>query len=246
MSSKRSRVHPPYKTKYRVTNWASYNKALVNRGNLRLWISPDAIANWNAKPNERRRGGQPKYSDLAIETALTLGLAYHLPQRQTEGFVTSIFELMSLHLDISDHTTLCEDSSRRCCLRFQRYLQGCRRPPGTCSRAASQERAGQHSCATGEESVSQAHRKGRSTTLENGDRISQAGQGREHVLQIQINDRRQASISGPGHPENRSDPRLQHPQSDVRTRSPEVCCDQRLKRASDPTVDLKLIRATTP
>jgi transposase len=106
MSSKRSRVHPTYKTKYRVTNWASYNKALVNRGNLRLWISPDAIANWNAKPNERRRGGQPKYSDLAIETALTLGLVYHLPLRQTEGFVTSIFELMSLHLDIPDHTTL--------------------------------------------------------------------------------------------------------------------------------------------
>ena len=56
MSSKRSRVHPPYKTKYRVINWATYNKALVDRGNLRLWISPDAIANRNAKPRERRRG----------------------------------------------------------------------------------------------------------------------------------------------------------------------------------------------
>jgi hypothetical protein len=60
MSSKRSRVHPPYKTKHRVTNWASYNKTLVDRGNLRLWISPDAIANWNAKPSTRHRGGQPK------------------------------------------------------------------------------------------------------------------------------------------------------------------------------------------
>jgi hypothetical protein len=44
MSTKRSRVHPPYKTKCRVTNWASYNKMLVNRGNLRLWISLDAIS----------------------------------------------------------------------------------------------------------------------------------------------------------------------------------------------------------
>jgi IS5 family transposase len=106
MSTKRSRVHPPYKTKYRVSNWASYNKALVYRGNLRLWISPDAIANWNAKPSKQRRGGQAKYSNLAIETALTLRLVYRLPLRQTEGFVTSIFDLMGLHLDVPDHTTL--------------------------------------------------------------------------------------------------------------------------------------------
>ena len=106
MSSKRSRVHPPYKTKYRVTNWASCNKALVDRGDLRLWISPDAVANWNAKPSERRRGGQQKYSDLAIETDLTLGLVDHLPLRQTGGFVTSMFDLMGLHPDVPDHTTL--------------------------------------------------------------------------------------------------------------------------------------------
>jgi len=106
MSTKRSRVYPPYKTKYRVTNGVSYNETLVSRGNLRLWISPDAIANWNAKPSKRRRGGQHKYSNLAIETALTLRLVYHLPLRQTEGFVTSIFDLMGLHLDVPDHTTL--------------------------------------------------------------------------------------------------------------------------------------------
>ena len=112
MSSKRSRVHPPYKIwkhcfqVYRVTNWATYNQALVDRGNLRLWISPDAIANWNAKSQERRRGGQPKYSNLAIETALTLRVIYDLPLRQTEGFATSIFDLMGLHLDVPDHSTL--------------------------------------------------------------------------------------------------------------------------------------------
>jgi len=106
MSSKRSRVHPPYKTKYRVSNWANYNQALVKRGSLGIWISPNAIASWNAKPSERRRGGQQKYSNLAIETALTLGLVYHLPLRQTEGFVASIFKLMGLHLDVPDHSTL--------------------------------------------------------------------------------------------------------------------------------------------
>ncbi len=106
MPSKRSRVHPPYKTKYRVTNSAEYNQALVDRGNLTLWISPYAIATWNPKPHRRRRGAQPKYSGLAIETALTLGLVYHLPLRQTEGFLISLFELMGLELDVPDHTTL--------------------------------------------------------------------------------------------------------------------------------------------
>jgi hypothetical protein len=48
MSTKISRVYPPYKTKYRATNGASYNETLVRRGNLKLWISPDAIANRNA------------------------------------------------------------------------------------------------------------------------------------------------------------------------------------------------------
>ena len=50
MSSKRSRVHPPYKTKYRVTNWAIYNQALVRRGTLGLWISPDAIVSCGLPP----------------------------------------------------------------------------------------------------------------------------------------------------------------------------------------------------
>jgi len=54
----------------------------------------------------RQRGGQPKYSNLAIETVLTLRLLFHLPLRQTEGFLTSIFGIMGLALSVPDHTTL--------------------------------------------------------------------------------------------------------------------------------------------
>ena len=64
-----------------------------------------SLSNWNAKPSGHR-GGQQKYSDLAIETALTLRLLFHLPFRQTEGFLLSIFDLMEVHLDAPDHTTL--------------------------------------------------------------------------------------------------------------------------------------------
>jgi hypothetical protein len=105
MPSTKSRVHPKYKTKYRVSNWSDYDRALVERGNLTIWLSPDAIAQWNAKPS-RRRGGQRKYSDLAIETALTLRLLFQLPLRQVEGFLRSVFDLMGLALDVPDYTTL--------------------------------------------------------------------------------------------------------------------------------------------
>ena len=53
-----------------------------------------------------KRGGQRQYSDLAIETALTLRLIFHLPLRQTEGFLTSIFGMLGLALSAPDHTTL--------------------------------------------------------------------------------------------------------------------------------------------
>ncbi len=100
-----SRVHPKYKTKYRVTNGASYDRALVQRGDITLWLSPEAVASW--KPRRTGRpGGQPKYSDLAIETALTVRLVFHLPLRQTEGFLSSLFKMMELDLTAPDHTTL--------------------------------------------------------------------------------------------------------------------------------------------
>ena len=100
-----SRVYPTYKTKYRVANWASYDRALVGRGDVTLWVSPDAIATW-APAGVGTRGGQRQYSDVAIETALTLRLVFHLPLRQTEGFLHSLFGMMGLELVAPDHTTL--------------------------------------------------------------------------------------------------------------------------------------------
>jgi len=63
-----SRVHPKYKTKYRVSNWAEYDRALAQRGDITLWISADAADTWSPEPS-RKRGGQRKFSDQAIETA---------------------------------------------------------------------------------------------------------------------------------------------------------------------------------
>ena len=101
----KSRVHPKYKTRYRVENWPEYEQSLVRRGEITLWLSPDAIESWRAVPSGRR-GGQKRFSDTAIETGLTLRLLLRLPLRQTEGFLRSLFELMGADLDVPDHTTL--------------------------------------------------------------------------------------------------------------------------------------------
>jgi hypothetical protein len=53
-----SRVHPKYKTRYRVTNWANFDKALAQRGDITLWISPAAFKPWNAKASGKRGAPQ--------------------------------------------------------------------------------------------------------------------------------------------------------------------------------------------
>jgi len=74
----RSKIHPNDKTRYRVTNWPEYDKGLVDRGSLTIWLSPDALKSWTPRKNGRR-GGQKRYSDGAIALALQLRLVFSLP-----------------------------------------------------------------------------------------------------------------------------------------------------------------------
>ena len=101
----KSRVHPTYKTKYRVSNWPEYERALVQRGDITLWLSAGATDAWTPSPSGRR-GAARKFSDLAIETALTLRLVFGLPLRQAEGFLRSVLSVMRVDLEAPDHTTL--------------------------------------------------------------------------------------------------------------------------------------------
>jgi hypothetical protein len=66
------------KQKQRVTNWAEYNEGLRRRGDLTVWINEDAIGLWSAA-RRTTRGGQRRYSNLAIELCLTLGRARSAP-----------------------------------------------------------------------------------------------------------------------------------------------------------------------
>lgn len=93
------------KQKHRVTNWPEYNEGLRQRGDLTVWISEDALSLWSA-PRRTTRGGQPHYSDLAIEMCLTLGLAFKQSLRQTQGLMRSIARLLGVAITVPDFSTL--------------------------------------------------------------------------------------------------------------------------------------------
>lgn len=94
------------RTTYRLKNWRAYNRALIQRGSLTVWVSQEALDAWEYDgPNQH--GGQFTYSDLAIETCLKLRLIYKLALRQSQGFVASIFQILGLdELPIPDYSTL--------------------------------------------------------------------------------------------------------------------------------------------
>ena len=96
-AGKSSRVNRQYKKKYRIRNWREYERGLRSRGDVTIWLSEDAIAAWIPAKNGLR-GGQRRYSNLAIRTALTLRVVFGLPLRQTEGFLDSLLSLMSRDL----------------------------------------------------------------------------------------------------------------------------------------------------
>src|SRR5208282_728663 len=99
------RRHHFGKMKFKVRNWASYEAGLRRRCSLTLWVTDEAIAKWQAPPRQSL-GGQAHYSDMAIEIALMLRLTFHLPLRQTEGFMESIFALLGVTVSAPDHSTL--------------------------------------------------------------------------------------------------------------------------------------------
>ncbi len=88
-----------------MTNWAAYDIALRQRGSLTVWFTEAAIAAWKAEPRATP-GGQPRYSALAITTALTLRAVFRLALRQTEGLIASILRLLGLDLAAPDHSTI--------------------------------------------------------------------------------------------------------------------------------------------
>ena len=102
---KRKQTRSRPKTLYRVKNWSEYDKALVQRGSITIWLSDDLEEKWRYA-GEKQLGGQFEYSAEAITIMLTVKNVFHLPNRATEGFVRSIFAIRKVNLPVPDHTTL--------------------------------------------------------------------------------------------------------------------------------------------
>lgn len=100
-----ARRHKFAKKRYRLSSWPVYNESLRQRGDLTIWVTGAALGQWSA-PRRSTRGGQPKYSDMAITICLTLGVVYKLPLRQTQGLMRSIAKLLRLEVPVPDFSTL--------------------------------------------------------------------------------------------------------------------------------------------
>lgn len=95
------------KIAYRVRNWKDYNRSLINRGNLTIWFSDNAIKSWYQKPQKnKKRGRSCIYSDAYIELALTIRTLFHLPLRATQGFLEGLILMLGLNLQVSHYSRL--------------------------------------------------------------------------------------------------------------------------------------------
>ena len=95
--------HHISKMRYVLTNWPQYEAGLRRRGSLMLWITQDAIDAW-AATRRPTPGGQPIYSDSAIQPCLMLRTAFELALRQAEGLTLSVVELLRCELALPDQT----------------------------------------------------------------------------------------------------------------------------------------------
>ena len=89
---------------YRTLNWSSYNRALINRGNIAIWFDPNT--QWYEQPHGKQCRNQT-YSDTAIQCCLMIKSLFRLSLRMVPGFVQSLIQLFGLDWAAPDYSTLC-------------------------------------------------------------------------------------------------------------------------------------------
>jgi hypothetical protein len=85
-----------------------------------LWIEDTALECWQTCGP----GGQPRYSDAAVQASLVLRTAFKLPLRQTEGLLASVLTLMKLTISEPDHTTVSRRAVKSPVIQQARVLHG--------------------------------------------------------------------------------------------------------------------------
>ena len=92
--------------KYRVRNWPEYNRALVRRGSITVWVDEQAISSWRHQGESAGRGRPQIYTDTAIECALVVKAVFHLSLRATQGFLESVVRRMGVDLPVPAYSTV--------------------------------------------------------------------------------------------------------------------------------------------
>ena len=101
-SSRRRKKQQPY----RLRNWSEYTQALRQRASITFWIEEAALSGWINSTLSGKRGASDFYSEGAILCCLSLKQVFHLPLRQLQGFIRSVFVLMQVELPVPDYSTL--------------------------------------------------------------------------------------------------------------------------------------------
>ena len=89
--------------RYRTRNWREYERGLIARGDLTVWILSDLA--WHASKSTGRRGRSPVFTDAAIQTVLTMKVLYQLPLRAAQGIAGSLIRLAGLDWRVPYYST---------------------------------------------------------------------------------------------------------------------------------------------
>jgi hypothetical protein len=74
-----------------------------------VYFTEEATTEWHP-PKTGSRGSPQKYSVLAIEASLIIRQVFHLPLRQTQGFMYSLITALGIDITIPDFSSLSKRS----------------------------------------------------------------------------------------------------------------------------------------
>lgn len=112
MSRRRARKHPRplprehKRVRYRVQNWSAYDRALVARGQVTLWVDERVLREWQAPRRAGQRGAPQRYSETLMLSLWALKARYRLTNRGVEGLMQSLLSLLGIGRPVPDHTTI--------------------------------------------------------------------------------------------------------------------------------------------
>jgi hypothetical protein len=113
------------KQKFKITNWPTYNKALINRGSITFWLDDEAIQAWYESATPSSRGRPQRYSDLCHHRpVLVIKRVFRLTLRAAQGFIDSIFTLMNVPLALPGLQPVSASAAKSVNVSFKTFTRG--------------------------------------------------------------------------------------------------------------------------